>query len=154
MKIDKLLFILFFFIQISCNSQTQKINGLSFVSSRDSINDSHVNPAKNTNANYVSLMPFGSLATLNSPEIWFNANRQWFGETSEGIKQYASKFKNVDVKVMVKPQLWVRRGEFTGYIEMKSEEDWTKLEDSYEKFILFHAMTAREIAAEIFCIGT
>ena len=99
-------------------------------------------------------MPFGSLSTINSPEIWFNANKQWFGETAKGVSQYASAFKKVGIKIMLKPQLWVRRGEFTGFIEMKTEEDWLALEKSYEDFILYHAENAKNINAEIFCIGT
>lgn len=32
---------------------------------------------------------------------------------------------------MVKPQIWVWRGEFTGTIKMENEENWKLLEDSY-----------------------
>ena len=150
----KIIFLVAVVAQISCKIQAQKIDGLSFVASRDSINETHVNPAKNTNANFVALMPFGSLSALNSPEIRFSENRQWFGETAHGVVQYASQFKRANLKIMLKPQLWVRRGDFTGYIAMTSEEDWKKLEQSYEKFILYHAATAKKIDADLFCIGT
>jgi|GEM_PF-3663082 len=59
-------------------------------------------------------MSFGGLGDINSPEIWFNENKQWFGETTKGVAQYANQFKNVNIKIMLKPQLWVGRGEFTG----------------------------------------
>jgi hypothetical protein len=55
---------------------------------------------------------------------------------------------------MVKPQIWVWRGEFTGLIEMHSDEQWKILEESYSSFILTYAKAAQEINADMFCIGT
>ena len=55
---------------------------------------------------------------------------------------------------MIKPQIWVWRGEFTGLIEMGNETDWTTLENSYSSFILEYAALAEELKADIFCIGT
>lgn len=143
-----------FLFSMSLFSFGQKINGLSFVASRDSISDTHVTPVLKVNANYVALMPFGFIRNLSSPEVQFNANGQWFGERERGIRQYATKFQKEGVKIMVKPQIWVWRGEYTGKIEMDSEENWKKLEDTYENFILTYANTAKAIDADILCIGT
>ena len=55
---------------------------------------------------------------------------------------------------MIKPQIWVWHGEFTGYIEMKTEANWETLEKSYTNFIMEYAHLAQEVKAEIFCIGT
>ena len=151
----KLFIVLFgFSFFFSCNSQKRKINGLSFVASSEAINDKHIQPVKKASANYVSLMPFGFIRDLSSPNIRFNATRQWFGEKKEGIKQYATSFSEQQIEVMLKPQIWVSRGEFTGYIEMKSEEQWQQLENTYTQFILEFAEVAQEIKAPIFCIGT
>ena len=99
-------------------------------------------------------MPFGFIKELSSPKITHNTNRQWFGETKNGLLQYANEFQKNNVKVMVKPQIWVWRGEFTGNIEMDSEEQWIVLEASYSEFILTYAKAAQEIKADILCIGT
>jgi hypothetical protein len=131
-----------------------KINGVSYVASRDSINSIHIKPVVNINANYVAIMPFGFIKNLQHPEVAFDTGRQWFGETKVGAKQYADKFKKEQIKIMLKPQIWVWRGEFTGNIEMDTEENWKILENSYAKFILFYADLAQEIHADIFCIGT
>jgi len=56
--------------------------------------------------------------------------------------------------VMLKPQLWVWRGEFTGNINMKSEEDWKILERTYESFILDYAKVAQEKKVSVYCVGT
>jgi hypothetical protein len=55
---------------------------------------------------------------------------------------------------MLKPQLWVWRGVFTGNLKMKTETDWKTLEKSYSDFILNFASLAQETGVDIFCIGT
>ncbi|MGB1042483.1 MAG: glycoside hydrolase family 113 [Tenacibaculum sp.] len=151
MKLYKLLFISF--LCLSCNGQ-DKINGISFVASPNKITHKHVSPIQKVSANYVALMPFGFIKDLASPTVIHNTNRQWFGETEKGILQYANELEKVGVKLMIKPQIWVWRGEFTGKIKMKSESDWKVLEDSYASFILTYAKTAQQLNAPILCIGT
>ena len=154
MKPFKLL-VYFLVIAIqSCSTQTNKINGVSFVASRDSINENHINPVINIHANYAAIMPFGFIKNLEHPEIIYNTDRQWFGETIVGAKQYIEPLQNKNIKIILKPQIWVWKGEFTGFIEMKQEADWKILEDSYSKFILDYAELAAATGVEIFCIGT
>ncbi len=132
----------------------EKMNGVSFVASRDSINQNHVVPVVQLNANYAAVMPFGFIKNLEHPEVIFNANRQWFGETKVGVKQYIETLKKEDIKIMMKPQIWVWRGEFTGLIKMKSEVEWQQLENTYSSFILEYAQVAQDTHVELFCIGT
>jgi hypothetical protein len=132
----------------------EKINGVSFVASRDTINIGHIEPVLNVNANFAAIMPFGFIRDLEHPEIVHNTQRQWYGETKVGAKQYINELQKSGIKIMIKPQIWVWRGEFTGLIEMTDEESWKQLEDSYSKFILEYAQLARETKADIFCIGT
>ncbi|MEC3906813.1 glycoside hydrolase [Tamlana sp. 2201CG12-4] len=148
-----LIFLLILSIQ-SCKTQTSKINGVSFVASRDQINETHIEPLVALNANYAAVMPFGFIRDLAHPNIVYNTNRQWFGETREGAKQYMGRLREKRIKIMLKPQIWVWRGEFTGFIEMKNEEDWRVLEESYSKFILDYAELAQEQNVAVFCIGT
>lgn len=132
----------------------QKINGLSYVASRDSITEVDVKPVLNVNANYVSLMPFAYTRNLSSPKVTYKYEGQWFGERDIGVIQYSTELQKRGVKIMVKPQLWISRGQFTGHLEMKTEEDWKILEDTYREFILEYARTAQQIKANLFCIGT
>ena len=154
MKPFKLL-ILFLLISVqSCKTQANKINGVSFVASGVAVNEAHINPVVNVNANFAAIMPFGFTKSLMHPEIVHNTDRQWFGETRAGAKQYIEELRKKNIKVMIKPQIWVWHGEFTGLIEMNNEADWKALEDSYSKFILEYADLANELKAEILCIGT
>ncbi|MEM6515020.1 MAG: glycoside hydrolase [Bacteroidota bacterium] len=151
------LFLKFLFIGVllsSCKAQVEKINGVSFVAARDTIDQANVSPVAKLGANYAAIMPFGFIKNLQHPEIIHNTDRQWFGEIRAGAKQYIEQLRKLDIKIMVKPQIWVWRGEFTGDIEMNNEADWKALESSYNDFIMTYAELAAEVNAEIFCIGT
>lgn len=142
-------------LQFSCASQKyQKINGVSFVASREKVGQHHVEEILNIHANHAAVMPFGFIREINSPDIIFDTERQWFGETKSGAKQYIEMLHKNGVEVMLKPQIWIWRGEFTGTLKMDTESDWKALEVSYEKFILAYAELARETNTSILCIGT
>jgi hypothetical protein len=130
------------------------MNGVSFVASRDTISSQHIKPVLKVQSNYVALMPYGFIKELSAPNITHNTNRQWFGETKNGLLQYAKRFQKEKVRIMVKPHIWVWRGEFTGNIKMDSEENWIILEESYTQFILTYAKAAENLNADILCIGT
>lgn len=142
-------------VQLSCESQVnEKINGVSFVGSRDRVSQENIDPVLNVNANFAAIMPFGFMRTLDATEVVFNTDRQWYGETREGAKQYIKLLKKNGVKIMLKPQIWVWRGEFTGDINMASEADWKEFEKNYADFILTYAQLAEETQVAIYCIGT
>ncbi|APY08011.1 glycoside hydrolase [Winogradskyella sp. J14-2] len=154
MRIAVLFFIAF---TLGCSVapyKKSKINGVSFVAARDAVDSSHVAPVVNVNANYAAIMPFGFIKNLKHPEIIHNTDRQWFGETRAGAEQYITELRKANINVMVKPQIWVWRGEFTGEITMTNEEDWQTLETSYTSFIIEYADMAEKVNAELFCIGT
>jgi len=142
-------------LQISCASQyTGKINGVSFVASPDKANQKHIKPVLDVHADYAAVMPFGFIRDLSSPEIIFDTDRQWYGETTEGARQYIRLLQRNKIRVMMKPQIWVWRGEFTGDIAMATEQEWQVLEESYTRFILTYAQLATDLKVELFCIGT
>jgi len=154
MKESGLLLFLVLLLQVGCSQEAKKINGISFVAARDSINELHIRPVVKTNASHVALMPFGFIRDLKHPEIIFNSKRQWFGETKQGVEYEASQFKKANIQIMVKPQLWLSRGIFTGAMDLQTEAEWILLENSYEQFILTYASAAESSKASLFCIGT
>ena len=152
----KLLVCFIFLINItSCTSQTEKINGVSFVASRIEVNGTHTKPVVDkVNANYATLMPLGYFRDISNPTVRYNNKNHWHGETIEGVKQYAEELRKRNVKIMIKPQLWIGWGNYTGHVNMTSEALWNQFEISYSSFILEYADLAQKINAEIFCIGT
>ncbi|RMA66459.1 glycoside hydrolase family 113 [Ulvibacter antarcticus] len=135
-------------------SKQHKINGISFVAAGDTLQQDHIKPVLDLNANYAAVMPFGFIRSLDHPELAYNANRQWFGETFIGVKQYVDLLHHNKIKVMLKPQIWVSKGEYTGNVKMENEEAWTLLEKTYSSFILDFAKLAEESQVDMFCIGT
>ncbi len=151
------IFICFLFFGISifsCAQKESKINGVSFVASRDTLTQKHIKPILSLKSNSASIMPFGFIRDLEHPEIKYNSEKQWFGEKVSGAKHYIKELQKNKIEIMLKPQIWIWRGEFTGNLKMKSEEDWISLENSYRSFILDYAKLADETNVEIFCIGT
>lgn len=146
-----------FFLLYACamtSLKPEKINGVSLVASGGPITEENVQSVFNINANFAALMPFGFIRELSNPEIRFNTDRQWFGEREDGIIQYAEELRKKGINIMLKPQIWVWNGEFTGFIKMTNEDDWKTLENSYTAFIMEYARIAQENNFEILCIGT
>ncbi|MEX0997893.1 MAG: glycoside hydrolase [Flavobacteriaceae bacterium] len=142
----------------SCISQEtkkiSKINGVSFVGSREVIDSTHIQPVVEVNANWAAVMPFAFMQTLDATDLIFNIERQWWGEREEGARKTILLMQERGIKVMVKPQIWIRRGEFTGHITLETDEDWRLFEENYKNFILLYAKLAQEVGAEMLCIGT
>ena len=131
-----------------------KINGLSFVASNNIITNGAIQPVVNLHANWVSLMPFGFMKSESDTTIIYNSKRQWWGETKIGIAQTAIAFHDKKCQVMLKPQIWIQRGGFTGNISMITDRNWAAFENNYVRFILDYAQVAADNSIEIFCIGT
>jgi len=149
--------VMFFIFFSNCKPQNKKqtkINGISFVASRDSIAQKDILPIKNLNANWVSIMPYGFLRQKDSTTLYYNIDRQWFGERYDGAKQYIELMHKNNIQVMLKPQIWIGGGEFTGFIDMKSESDWQVFEKKYADMILLYAKLAEETQTKLFCLGT
>lgn len=146
-------FQIFFYLFSTLFFGQSKINGISFVASNTELNNSYIEPVIKINANWVTLMPFGFMKTISDTSIIYDSNRQWWGERKIGIKKSTELFHKKNIKIMLKPQIWIPNG-FTGHIKMKSETDWLALENNYSKFILDYAKLAEEEHIEIFCIGT
>ncbi|WP_417443599.1 glycoside hydrolase family 113 [Joostella sp.] len=156
MRYSIILFVIL--IIFSCKSElkekVKRINGVSLVASRAPVSPEQAIAVKNINANYAALMPFGFVKELDHPEIIFNKEKQWFGETEAGVAQYAEVLDSIGIKAMLKPQLWIWKGEFTGDLSMRNEEHWKEFETQYRSFILHYAAVAEKLNIPIFCIGT
>lgn len=135
------------------SNEITDIRGVSYVATRNPIEASNMSPLKSIHANYVAVIPF-ALGTWDSPSLRFNENNQWWGETEEGVKTTIQLARDQGQKIMIKPQVWFRGGFYTGYFELKNEQDWTEFENNYSKYILMFARIAEETNTELFCIGT
>ena len=131
----------------------EKMNGLSFVAPVREMEANAYDEALKTNANWITLMPYG-YGNGNEAELHWDINWQWWGERKEGLEACVLMAHQKGFKVMVKPQIWFNHGTYTGNITFKSEKEWQTFEQSYERFILDFAEIAAKTKAESFCIGT
>lgn len=146
--------LLFGFSSCQNTEPVEKYNGVSLVASRNKLSSEDIKPVLEVNANSVAVMPFAFLEGLESPDLKFNLDRQWYGERLDGTREAIQLLHKDSLKVMLKPQIWIRRGEFTGNIKMNSKADWKLFEENYKEYILLFAKLAEEERVEIFSLGT
>ena len=135
------------------NTLTKKINGISFVSNRNPVDHTNVQPLVDINTNYAAVMPFGFIGREETSKVVYNSQRQWYGETKAGGRNYVEQLHKKGIKVMIKPHIWIRHGQYTGHLKMDNEEDWKELETTYRNFILEYARLAQEEKVAIFSVG-
>ena len=131
-----------------------KINGMSFVAGNKMIDSTHVKPMLNVGTNWVATIPFAYMPNEVSPELQYDLEWQWIGERLEGTRQQVQEIHQQNLSVMIKPQIWIGHGTYTGEISMTTEEEWLKLEENYTNYIIDFVKIAKEENVEMFCIGT
>lgn len=139
-----------------CNSGNRsgsKIGGVSFVAPVNPIDSTAIAPIKSVNGNWVSLIPF-AFTQQGSPNLTYNINGQWWGENKTGIIVCTQLAKAQGIKVMLKPQVWIGGGIYTGGFTLTSETDWQTFEQKYEGYIIYMAELADSLNIEMLCIGT
>ena len=142
-----------FLLQGQDGPNAKKIHGVAWVSSREVPEKETLKSVDQIQANWICLIPFG-FAKENEPTVYFNSDRQWAGETPEGIRELAKNAKVLGYQVAIKPQLWIMNGVYTGRWGFKKEDDWKKLEASYGDYVLAFAQVAQDERADLFIIGT
>ncbi len=148
------IYSIFFFIFFAClalNAQ-EKIDGLTFVAPPKAFEMNPMPAITKVKAGWISIVPFG-FTRKNGNTVIFNQERQWWGERPEGIKESIRLAKEADIKIMLKPQIWMH-GTWIGELNFDNDADWTSWEQSYSDYILELARLSEEYGVEIFCFGT
>lgn len=130
-----------------------KINGISFVAPRNEINSDELKPLQSINTGWIAVTPY-AFVRPEVGEVTFNHSRQHWGESFHGVAKTVEMAHEMNIKVMVKPHVWVRGQGWAGDFQLDDEEKWKLWEDSYSKYILAYAKIADSVNAELFCIGT
>lgn len=105
------------------------------------------------NANWVALIPFG-FSREGQPQVYFDHERQWWGERSDGTCELIKCSRDYDFKVLLKPHVWVRGQGWPGEYDLESEQEWLIWEQDYRKYILNYARIADSLEVDMFCVGT
>jgi len=128
--------------------------GLSFVGTKEQVLPEQILPVEQLGANWVSLMPYGYLNSAQDSIVAYDTDWQWVGEKTKGLNATIPLFKARGIKIMLKPQIWISRGVYTGKINPTSQHSWKVFKASYRKFILHFAQVAEQHDIPLYCIGT
>jgi hypothetical protein len=97
--------------------------------------------------NAIALVPYGFTAR-NTGRVGWGGNL----ERDEGIEQLSRVAHQLNIKVLLKPQIWVQPG-YPGDLEFSSTEMRTQWFAQYIKFIEHYAELAKRVHADMFCVG-
>ncbi|MFC1732571.1 hypothetical protein ACFL6I_19900 [candidate division KSB1 bacterium] len=129
-----------------------KINGITIVSPQKETGSAFLGPIKRINANWIAIIPYAACFP-GDPKIYYNNVYYDWGDTPEGIKYIASLAKENDIKVMLKPHVWVVNQGWPGDFNLNYLV-WKEWEKNYIKFIMDLAQLAETEGIDMFCIGT
>lgn len=160
-----LLGLISFFLGITCNTPTESVNtntiiqkeksifrGLSFVAPPGPFENDPMQEVMKVNADCIAVIPF-AYTRKGNPSVRYNeSDWQWWGERPEGVEQTLVLAKKNKLKILLKPQVYIMRS-WPGGLDFSNEE-WSKWEKDYEKYILSMLDLAIKYEVELFCIGT
>ncbi len=151
--IPAILLIVVFFEFKKPISITERIYGVSLVAPRDSVDDQSLMEASNIGAGWVAIIPFGFIGD-STGTVHFNTPRQWWGERTEGIEAVVGMARKQNLRIMLKPHVWIRGQGWPGDYQPSTAEEWSIWESTYRDYILFNAELANRLGVELFCVGT
>ena len=138
--------------RISVAHQGAKVHGLSFVAPPQPFPSDPMPAVQQVAADWIAVIPY-AFTRPGEAAVYFNNQRQWWGERSEGVSETLRLAKASGIKVMLKPQLWVMRS-WTGDLDYATEAEWTQWEAGYRDYVLTFARLAADQQVELYCIGT
>ncbi|MFK8037318.1 MAG: glycoside hydrolase [Crocinitomicaceae bacterium] len=128
-----------------------KMNGISFVGTRKLISSSNLVPVEKINANWITVMPFAFIPK-GTAKVQYNQNFQWSGETVSGIEHTIKLAKQKNLKILLKPHIWMHYS-WIGDLTFDTEDEWMTFEETYTNYILEFAKLSEKLSIEVFCIG-
>ena len=130
----------------------ERILGITMVAPPQPINESTIDRFRETNAKWISFVPYGFLRK-NETEIKYNLEKQWWGEKMEGLEACILLSKKAGLKIMLKPQIYMH-GIWIGDMDFPTEIAWKEWEHSYRKYLMDYTSLAAKMGVEMICIGT
>ncbi len=113
-------------------------------------------PLADLHVNWIMQTPFGWMRSHDAPEIRLRTDEGVFwGERDEGLEKTARWARELGIRTLLNPHLWLKPGEkWRADIEMSSEEDWQRFFADYRAFILHYARLAERVGMEGLVVGT
>lgn len=98
--------------------------------------------------NAIALVPYG-FTSRKSLRVSFGSRM----ESDEGIAKVVEFAHSLGVRVLLKPQLWLGGGQYPGDLDFDTASDRARWFAEYRLFVEHYAQLARQIQADVFCVG-
>ncbi|HZI94616.1 MAG TPA: hypothetical protein VFE84_10265, partial [Patescibacteria group bacterium] len=110
---------------------------------------------KTMGADWVALSPFGFMRDPRGEEVSFlRGEAQNVGaENDTAVLATIEAAHRLGLRVMLKPQLWLHDGHWTGDISMRTEESWRGFFLQYREFLMHYALLAAAGRADLLVVG-
>lgn len=108
---------------------------------------------KNMGANSMAIVPYTFMQNGTQVSAIPVIKRAGM-ENEESIITSSEHAQNLNLQVVLKPQIWLGNNQWPGEIEMNSEKEWKQFFKHYRHWIFHHAILAEIYNWEVLCIGT
>ena len=130
-----------------------KINGVAFTAPPSEIAASEFDPIAESNSGWIQIIPY-AFCRPGETFVKYGYPQQWWGESPEGVRKQIDFAREKNLKVLLKPHLWVLGQGWAGDFDFDEDEKWAKWEKEYEDYIIGYARIAEEKNVEMLCLGT
>jgi len=121
--------------EIDAPPKNQILRGLSFVAPPNSFTNNPMPVVQEVNADWIAVIPYG-YTILGESKVYFNTDRQWWGERIEGVKETITLAKASKINVLLKPQIYIPRS-WTGNLDYKTGAEWKNGKRLYRLYYNF-----------------
>ncbi|MEM6262765.1 MAG: hypothetical protein AAGI38_09680 [Bacteroidota bacterium] len=130
-----------------------EIKGVSFVGPPRKLEENPFGRVQQVNASWVAVTPYG-YSRGSAGDLIYQTRWQWWGEGPEGVKNLIQFAQEKNLKVMLKPHVWVIGQGWTGEYACETESCWQEWEKNYTEYAVVYARMAQEMNVDLFCIAT
>ena len=111
-----------------------------------------MNAVQDIGAGWIAVIPY-AYTRLGEPKVYWNSQRQWWGERPEGVIETIRLAKKAGINVMLKPQVYFP-GSWPGGLDFNSDAEWEAWELEYREYLMSFVAIADSMDIPLFCIGT
>ncbi|WP_419934861.1 glycoside hydrolase family 113 [Candidatus Palauibacter sp.] len=130
-----------------------RIRGVSFSAPRREMASDALQSAAAAGADWVAVIPYAFVDPAD-PRVAFDRERQFWGETADGVARTIEYARGSGLSVLLKPHLWVRGQGWPGQFEPRTAEQWETFLSDYREYILRFAEVADSMDVEMLSVGT
>lgn len=154
MRLMRALYSVLLVLFLIMTVRAEWINGLTIEAPRQPYAEKAFSAATTSlHTNWVAVVPYGFIYPETS-EVQFNTKRQWWGESREGIEEQIRSARKQKQRILLKPQIWLMDGTYTGHLDFKSDKEWASFEASYRTYLLHYLESDLCRSVDALCIGT